>query len=167
VSSGPGTSGTGGSTRAVDELASLLRPVGAVLSRRAAEIVLGLALLITVLAGFAIVGAAVDDRSIAANPATAEAEILDGSSFARTLVRFTVANGEVWVPEKGVLYPRGLQPGNKIAVEYDVTNPDLVRVAGRSALNSMGPLLLGVLVSWLLLGPLVLWIRRRRAAAAR
>jgi len=129
--------------------------------------VLGLALLITVLAVFAIVGAAVDDRSIAANPATAEAEILDGSSFARTLVRFTVANGEVWVPEKGVLYPRGLQPGNKIAVEYDVTNPDLVRVAGRSALNSMGPLLLGVLVSWLLLVPVVLWIRRRRAADAR
>jgi hypothetical protein len=162
-----GTTGAAGGTSATDELASLLRPVGAALSRRLAEILLGLAVLITVLAGFAVAGAAVDDRAIAANPATAEAEVLDGSSFARTLVRFTVANGEVWVPEHGVFYPRGLQPGNKVAVEYDVTDPEVVRVAGRSAVGSVGPLLLGVLGSWLVLGPLALWIRRRKAAAAR
>jgi hypothetical protein len=153
-------------TRAIDELASLLRPVGVVLSRRLAEIVLGLAVLITVLSVFAIAGAAVDDRAIAANPATAQADVLEGSSFTRTLVRFTVANGEVWVPERGVFYPRGLQVGSTIAVEYDVTDPDLVRVAGRSALGSMGPLLLSTLVGWLVLGPLALWIRRRRSAAA-
>jgi hypothetical protein len=161
---GSGDTGTGDGIRAVDELASLLRPLVVVLSRRLAEIVLGVAVLVTVLVGFAVAGAAVDDRAIAANPATAEAEVLEGSSFSRTLVRFTVANGEVWVPEKGVFYPRGLQPGSKVAVEYDVTNPDLVRVAGRSALASMGPLLAGVLVSWLVLGPLAFWIRRRRAA---
>ena len=153
-------------TRAIDELASLLRPVGVVLSRRLAEIVLGLAVLITVLSVFAIAGAAVDDRAIAANPATAQADVLEGSSFTRTLVRFTVANGEVWVPERGVFYPRGLQVGSTIAVEYDVTDPDLVRVAGRSALGSMVPLLLSTLVGWLVLGPLALWIRRRRSAAA-
>ncbi|HWM59472.1 MAG TPA: DUF3592 domain-containing protein [Pseudonocardia sp.] len=154
-------------TRAIDELASLLRPVGVVLSRRLAEIVLGLAVLITVLSVFAIAGAAVDDRAIAANPATAQADVLEGSSFTRTLVRFTVANGEVWVPERGVFYPRGLQVGSTIAVEYDVTDPDLVRVAGRSALGSMVPLLLSTLAGWLVLGPLALWIRRRRSAAAR
>ena len=153
-------------TRAIDELASLLRPVGVVLSRRLAEIVLGLAVLITVLSVFAIAGAAVDDRAIAANPATAQADVLEGSSFTRTLVRFTVANGEVWVPERGVFYPRGLQVGSTIAVEYDVTDPDLVRVAGRSALGSMVPLLLSTLVGWLVLGPLALWIRRRRPATA-
>jgi hypothetical protein len=162
VSTGNTESASG--TRAVDELAWLLRPVRETLARRTAEIVLGLAVLITVLAGFAVAGAAVDDRAIAANPATAQAEVLEGSNFVRTLVRFTVANGEVWVPEKGVFYPRGLQPGSKVAVEYDVTNPDLVRVAGRSALAGMGPLLAGVLVSWLVLGPLAFWIRRRRAA---
>ena len=125
-------------TRAVDELASLLRPVRVALARRAAEIVLGLAVLITVLAGFAVAGAAVDDRAIAANPATAQAEVLEGSNFVRTLVRFTVANGEVWVPERGVFYPRGLQPGDTVAVEYDVTDPDLVRVAGRGAVRQHG-----------------------------
>jgi hypothetical protein len=162
-----GTTGSGENTRAVDELASLLRPVGRVLHRRLAEIVFGLAVLITVLIGFAIAGAAVDDRAIAANPATAEAEVLDGSGFLRTLVRFTVANGEVWVPERGVMYPRGLQAGEKVAVEYDVTEPDLVRVAGHTALGSMGPLLITALGSWALLGPLGLWLRRRRSAAAR
>lgn len=160
------TGTTEGGTRAVDELASLLRPVKVVLVRRAADIVLGLAVLITVLVGFAIAGAALDDRAIAANPATAQAEVLDGSSFVRTLVRFTVANGEVWVPERGVFYPRGLQPGSTVAVEYDVTDPEMVRVAGRSALGEMGPVLLAVFGSWLLLGPLAWWIRRRRAAAA-
>lgn len=153
-------------TRAVDELASLLRPVRRTLARRAAEIVLGLAVLITVLAGFAVAGAAVDDRAIAANPATAQAEVLEGSNFVRTLVRFTVANGEVWVPERGVFYPRGLQPGDMVAVEYDVTDPDLVRVAGRGAFGSTGPLLLAVLVGWVLLGPLALWIHRRRRSTA-
>ena len=164
VSTGNTESASG--TRAVDELASLLRPVRETLARRTAEIVLGLAVLITVLAGFAVAGAAVDDRAIAANPATAQAEVLEGSNFVRTLVRFTVANGEVWVPERGVFYPRGLQVGSTIAVEYDVTDPALVRVAGRSALGSMVPLLLSTLVGWLVLGPLALWIRRRRPATA-
>jgi hypothetical protein len=163
VSTGNADSASG--TRAVDELASLLRPVRKALVRRTAEIVLGLAVLITVLAGFAVAGAAVDDRAIAANPATAQAEVLEGSNFVRTLVRFTVANGEVRVPERGVFYPRGLQPGDAVAVEYDVTDPDLVRVAGRGAFGSTGPLLLAVLGSWVLLGPLALWIRRRRSAA--
>jgi hypothetical protein len=71
------------------------------------------------------------------------------------------------VPERGVFYPRGLQPGDTVAVEYDVTDPDLVRVAGRGAFGSTGPLLLAVLCSWVLLGPLALWIRRRRSATGR
>ncbi|WP_219412868.1 DUF3592 domain-containing protein [Pseudonocardia nigra] len=158
------TDGAGsGRTRAVHELADLLRPLALAVTRRLPEIVAGLAVLVTALVAFAIAGSALDDRAIAANPAVAQAEVLEGSSFARTLVRFTVANGEAVVPERGVFYPRGLQPGETVAVEYDVTDPELVRVAGRSALTSSVPLLLGVLVVWALLGPLSLWLRRRRA----
>ncbi len=149
-------------TRAVDELASLLRPVRRVIVTRLPEIVAGVAVLATVLAVLALAGAAIDDRAIAANPAVAEAEVLEGSSFARTLVRFTVANGEAVVPERGVFYPRGLEVGESVAVQYDVTDPELVRVAGRSALDGVLPLLLGVVVVWALLGPLALWLRRRR-----
>jgi hypothetical protein len=153
-------------TRAVDELASLLRPVGRAITGRLPEIVAGIAVLVTVLAVLALAGAAVDDRAIAANPAVAEAEVLEGSTFARTLVRFTVANGEAVVPAGGVFYPRGLQAGEPVAVEYDVTNPDLVRVAGRSALDGVLPLLGGVAVVWAALLPLALWLRRRRVAKA-
>jgi hypothetical protein len=160
VTTGPGRS----DTRAVDELAALVRPAVRGIARRLPEIVAGLAVLVTVLAAFAFVGAVLDDRAIAANPAVAEAEVLRGSSFSRTLVRFTVANGEAVVPEHGVFYPWGLQEGEQVAVEYDVTEPDLVRVAGRSALDGAMPLLLGVLGAWAVLWPLAVWLRRRRAA---
>jgi hypothetical protein len=150
-----------GHTRVADELASLLRPVGALFSRRRAEIVLGIAVLVTALVGFAVLGAALDDRTITAHQATAQAELLGGSSWARTLVRFTVAGGEVRVPANGVFYPWGLQPGSAITVEYDVTNPDLVRVAGQGALGNAGPLMLVMVVTWLLLGPLAHRLRRR------
>jgi hypothetical protein len=155
------TSGTT-RTRAVDELASLVRPVGRLIAARAAEIVAGIAVLVTALAVLALAGAALDDRAIAANPAVAEAEVLDGSTFSRTLVRFTVANGEAVVPEHGVFYPGGLTVGESVAVEYDVTDPELVRVAGRNAFEGVLPLVFGVVVVWAALGPLALWLRRRR-----
>jgi hypothetical protein len=159
VTTGPGRT----DTRAVDELAALVRPAVRAIAGRLPEIVAVVAVLVTVLAAFAVAGAALDDRAIAANPAVAEAEVLRGSSFSRTLVRFTVANGEAVVPEHGVFYPRGLQEGERVAVEYDVTKPDLVRVAGRSALDGTVPLLLDVLGTWAVLGPLAVWLRRRRA----
>jgi hypothetical protein len=155
------TSGTT-RTRAVDELASLLRPLGRFIATKAPEIVAGIAVLATALGVLAVAGAAVDDRAISADPGIAQAEVLEGSTFARTLVRFTVATGETVVPEHGVFYPRGLEVGESVAVEYNVGDPDLVRVAGRSAFDSVLPLLLAVFAVWAVLGPLALWLRRRR-----
>ena len=149
--------------RAFDEVAATVGPALSVVRRRFPEIVLGFAVLFTVLAGLALIGSAVDDAAIDANPATAEAEVLDGSTFFRTLVRFTVANGQAVVPEHGVFHPRGLAAGDVVAVEYDVTDPELVRVAGRSTAGGVPPVLLGVVVMWALLGPLTAWLRRRRA----
>ncbi|MCO1661146.1 DUF3592 domain-containing protein [Pseudonocardia humida] len=149
--------------RAVDELADLLRPALRHTRRRLPEVVAGLAVLAALVSVLALVGAWIDDRAIAANPAVAQAEVLDGSSFARTLVRFTVANGEAVVPELGVYYPRGLEVGQTVAVEYDVTNPDHVRVAGRSVLDGVLPLLLLTVGSWAVLVPTAVWLRRRRA----
>ncbi len=159
------TTDTGsGRTRAVDELAVLVRPVVHAVGARLPEIVVGLAVLVSVLCGLALVGAALDDRAIVDNRAVAEAEVLEGSTFSRTLVRFTVANGQAVVPQEGVFYPRGLQVGDTVAVEYDVTDPDLVRVAGRTALDGAGPLVLGALGVWIVLGPVALRLHRRRAA---
>lgn len=153
---------TGTRSGVIDELRALLAPAGRLVVRRLPEIVAGVAVLVTLLAVFALAGAVLDDRAISANPALAQAEVLDGSTSARTLVRFTVANGETVVPEGGVLYPRGLVPGTTVAVEYDVTAPDLVRVAGRSALDGVLPLGVTVLLTWLVLAPPALALRRRR-----
>jgi len=159
-----GTQSTGaGRTRAIDELASLVRPLWRFTQTRAAEIVAGIAVLATVLGLLALAGAAVDDRSISANPGYAQAEVLDGSTFARTVVRFTVASGETVAPEHGVFYPTGLTVGESVAVEYDLANPELVRVAGRSALDQAAPLALGITLVWALLGPIAFWLRRRRS----
>lgn len=152
-----------GGPSAVDELAATVRPAVAQVRRRAPEIVLGIAVLVTVLSGLALVGSALDDAAIDRNPATAQAEVLEGSTFLRTLVRFTIANGQAVVPERGVFHPRGLSPGQVVAVEYDVTDPELVRVAGRSTAAGSWPLIVTVVLTWVVLAPLSVWLRRRRA----
>ncbi len=149
-------------TWAVDELADLVRPAIRAVSRTAPRIVQGVAVLLTLLALFALIGAALDDRTISANQAVAQAQVLDGSTFFRTLVQFTAADGQAHTPELGVFYPRGLEAGATVAVEYDVTNPDLVRVAGRTFLSGVLPLAVGIVVVWALAIPYSLWLRRRR-----
>jgi hypothetical protein len=151
-------------TKVADELADLLRPVARLFRTRCPELVAGLALLVTALAVFAVTGAAVDDRAIDANLAVAEAQVLDGSTFTRTLVRFTTARGETLVPENGVSYPRGTEIGESVPVEYSTADPERVRIAGRTAVGQSGPLALTVLVTWAVLGPVAWWLRRRRAA---
>jgi hypothetical protein len=150
-------------TRAVDELAELVLPAGRAIARAAPRIVVGFAVVLTLLAGFALVGAALDDRTISADRAVAQAQVLDGSTFFRTLVQFTAADGQAHTPELGVFYPRGLQPGTIVAVEYDVTQPDLVRVAGRTALAGLLPLGVAVLVVWAIAIPWSRWLRKRRS----
>lgn len=152
-----------GGPRAVDELAATIRPAVVQVRRRAPEIVMGLALLVTVLSGLAVMGSLVDDAAIDSNRATAQAEVLEGSTFLRTLVSFTMANGQAVVPERGVFHPRGLSAGQVVAVEYDVTDPELVRVAGRSTGPGVWPLVVTVVVGWAVLAPLSVWLRRRRA----
>jgi len=154
-------------SRPVEELAAAVRPVLTAVPRLLPAIVAGLAVLVTVLAGLSLVGAAVDDAAIDDNRAVASAEVLDGSSYRRTLIRFTVAGGQAVVPERGVFYPRGLQPGETVGVEYDVTDPELVRVAGRDWTDGIGPVVLGVAVVWAALGPLALWLRRRHPPPVR
>jgi hypothetical protein len=151
-------------TRMIDELTDLVGPAARAIVRTRAQIVLGVAVVITLLCAFALAGAAVDDQKITANEGVAQAEVLEGSTFFRTLVRFTVGNGDIRIPELGVAYPRGLTPGTSVDVEYDLTDPDLVRVAGRSALSSSAPLVVVIIVTWAVLLPLAGRMRRRQTS---
>jgi hypothetical protein len=151
-------------TSADSPLAELLETVAPALRAvrwYAAEIVVGIAVVATALAALALTGAAVDDAAIDADQGTAIAEVLD-SSFARTLIRFPSANGQAVVPERGVQYPRGLSTGDTVVVEYALSDPEQVRVAGRSAVDGIVPVCLGAAAVWTVLGPLAVWLRRRR-----
>lgn len=147
--------------RVIDEVRDIVCPATRAISRARAQILLGFAVVITLLCGFALAGAAVDDAKITANQAVAHAEVLEGSTFFRTLVRFPLPNGDVAIPELGVAYPRGLTPGTSVLVEYDVTDAVHVRVAGRSALTASAPLLAVIVAAWLLALPLARRMKRR------
>lgn len=131
--------------------------------QRVPEIVAGLGVLLTVLAVLALAGAFVDDIRIASHRATTAATVLDGSTYWRTIVQFTDDRGLLNTPT--VAYPSGLSAGENIYVEYDTTNPARVRVAGRGAEDGILPMLGGVAALWIVLGPLVVWLRRRRDRA--
>jgi hypothetical protein len=145
---------------------AVVRPAG----KRAPEIVLTVGLVVSVLLGLVLVGAARNDAHIDAHTGRAVAEVLEGGRRPHTYVRFTADDGAVLTPEKGVFYPRGLQPGQLVRVEYDRTDPELVRVAGRTWTEGLVPVVLGLVVLWAVLGPAT-WLlararRRRRLAAA-
>jgi hypothetical protein len=130
--------------------------------RRAPAIVVGLGLVLSTLAVLVLVGAARNDAAITADRGVAVAEVLEGSDSSHTFIRYTAADGAVLSPDTGVLYPRGLEPGNYVLVEYDRDKPELVRVAGRNWTVGLLPVALGVAGLWVVLGPLAWWLARRR-----
>ncbi len=133
-------------------------------ARRAPEIVLGLGLVLSTLAVLVLVGAARNDAAITGDRGVAVGEVLEGSDAAHTFIRFTASDGAVLSPDTGVLYPRGLEPGNYVLVEYDRGKPELVRVAGRNWTEGLVPVALGVAGLWVVLGPLTWYLARRRRA---
>jgi hypothetical protein len=155
-----------GADSPLTELRDTVAPARRALAGRASEIVVGLAVVVTALAALALTGAAVDDAEIDADRGVALAEVLD-ASFARTLVRFPGPTGQAVVPERGVQYPRGLATGDTVVVEYARSDPEQVRVAGRSVVDGIAPMLLGVAAVWAVLGPLAVWLRRRPEPARR
>ena len=58
-------------------------------------------------------------------------------------------------PELGVLYPSELETGMRIYVEYDRSNPDLVRVQNRNASLAVIPAGSIAVVGWLVAGVLL------------
>jgi hypothetical protein len=156
---GANTSATG---RLLDELAGLLLPVVMPLVRRLPAMILVLGGLISLMGVLALVGAHRDDAEIRAHSAVATAEVLPGSDFSRTLIAFTTAKGETVSPERGVFYPRGLQPGQIVRVEYDSTHPERVRVLGRDASVGSLPIGLMLLVTWAIALPVGFSLRGRQ-----
>ncbi|MEU6641119.1 DUF3592 domain-containing protein [Saccharomonospora sp. NPDC046836] len=122
--------------------------------------VLGVAGVITLLCVTLVFAALRNDRAISANLGATNAQV-DQVFFDRTIIRFETPDGVAHSPANGVLYPGGLEAGQLIRIEYDTTNPELAKVAGRTWLLTLLPTGTTVLVTWLIAGPLLWWLRAR------
>jgi hypothetical protein len=122
--------------------------------------VLVLALLITVMMAALAVAMRRNDAAINAHLARATATVLTVSPL-RTGIEFVTEDGTTVRPPDGVLYPGLLTPGQKFIVEYSTADPELVRVAGRTA--SVGNLMVAAVLvaTWLIAAPLAYLLRRR------
>lgn len=124
--------------------------------------ILVVAIGVSVLAVILVLGAWRNDRTIEADMGTATAEVLSAGSL-RSAISFVTPDGANHNPELGVLYPTNLTVGQRIEVEYSKSDPDLVRVAGRSASVALIPAGSVIVVTWLLAGPAVWYLRKREA----
>lgn len=123
-------------------------------------VVLAVATLVTLMSVVLVVAAYRNDAAIEGAKVQANAEVLS-VDWARTTVRFEAPDGRVHISQDGVLYPGGLVERQQLLVEYDANNPNLVRVAGRTANLSLLPAGTTVVIAWAVAGPLWWWLRRR------
>ncbi|MGH3625681.1 MAG: DUF3592 domain-containing protein [Sciscionella sp.] len=133
--------------------------------RRIATGLLSFAVLVSALCLLLLVATVQDDASIEARTGRATAEVIS-ITLGRTLVVFDTPDGRVHAPHNGVLYPRGLHVGDRVRVEYDTDDPNLVRVAGRDAKLALLPTGSTMLGTWAVCLPLALWLRRPRTTGA-
>ncbi|WP_371411298.1 DUF3592 domain-containing protein [Mycobacterium sp. shizuoka-1] len=120
-------------------------------SKCAVWIILGLVTLQSILL---VAGAWRNDRQIENNMGVAQAEVLSAGPR-RSTIEFVTPDRVTYRPELGVLYPSELAEGMRIYVEYDRSDPDLVRVQHRTAALAIIPAGSIAVVGWLI-GALVL-----------
>ncbi|GCE43266.1 hypothetical protein Rhow_007395 [Rhodococcus wratislaviensis] len=134
------------------------------MTRRVRRGVLVAAIGISILAVLLVLAAWRNDHTIESDRGAATAEVLSAGSL-RSAISFVTPDGVTHNPELGVLYPTNLTVGQRIDVEYARSDPDLVRVSGRDASVAVIPAGSLIVVTWLIAGP-VLWYLRRREISA-
>jgi len=138
--------------------------VNARVSRRVRRGVLVTAIGISVLAVLLVLAAWRNDHTIQSDRGVATAEVLSAGSL-RSAISFVTPDGVTHNPELGVLYPTKLTVGQRIDVEYARSDPDLVRVSGRDASVAVVPAGSLIVVTWLIAGPVIWYLRRRESSA--
>ena len=119
-----------------------------------------LAVAITVMMIALAIGMRSNDAAIDDHLGTATATVLSVSPL-RTGVEFVDATGATVRPQGGVLYPGLLSLGQQFVVEYSTQDPQIARVAGRTASVGTIMILLTLAVTYLVAAPLIWWCRRR------
>lgn len=132
--------------------------------RRTQKVLLTIGLVITVMAIVMVAGCHRNDAQIDANKATAMADVVSADRL-HAAVNFQTPDGQFHSPRLGLLYPTELTAGQRIIIDYDVTNPDLARPTGRSWTLAIIPALSVAFVGWLIVGALMIVlaeVNRRR-----
>ncbi len=109
------------------------------------------ACLVTFQSVLLVVGAWVNDGQIERDMGVAAAEVLDAGPR-RSTIEFVTSDRVTYRPELGVLYPSELENGMRIYVEYDKSDPDLVRVQHRNASLAIVPAGSIAVLGWLIAG---------------
>ena len=106
------------------------------------------------------IGMRSNDSAISEHLGTATATVLSVSPLS-TGIEFVDVAGTTIRPEGGVLYPGLLTLGQQFVVEYSTQDPQIARVAGRTA--AVGNLQLGLTaaVTFIIAVPLIWWCLRR------
>jgi hypothetical protein len=119
-----------------------------------------LVLAITVMVIALAIGMRANDNTIDDHLGTATATVLSVSPL-RTGIEFVDINGTTIRPEGGVLYPGLLSVGQRFVVEYSTADPQIVRVAGRTASVGNWMLVLTAAVAYLIAGAVIWWCLQR------
>ncbi|MEE3851285.1 DUF3592 domain-containing protein [Gordonia sp. LSe1-13] len=138
--------------------------------RRSQYVLVLLGMVITTMAVVLVAGCHRNDAQIDRNTATVMADVVSADRL-HAAVNFQTPDGDFHSPRLGLLYPTELTQGQRISVEYDATNPDLARPAGRSWTLAIVPALSIIVVGWLIVGAVMVLLaeinRRLNARRAR
>ncbi|MBY0443036.1 MAG: DUF3592 domain-containing protein [Mycobacteriaceae bacterium] len=124
--------------------------------------------LVTLQSVLLVAGAWRNDLAIEHNMGVAEAEVLSAGPR-RSTIEFVTPNRITYRPELGVLYPSELATGMRIYVEYNKSDPTLVRVQHRNAKLAIIPAGSIAVVGWLVAGVVLVglaFIDKRLSRAA-
>ncbi|MCH9730869.1 MAG: DUF3592 domain-containing protein [Actinomycetia bacterium] len=136
---------------------------GGRIARRVRIAIVVVACLVTLQSLLLVLGSWRNDRQIERHLGVAQAIVLDAGPR-RSTIEFVTPDRVTYRPELGVLYPSELDTGMRIYVEYDTTDPDLVRVQGRNAALAIIPAGSIAVIGWLVAGAalvLTAWVEQR------
>lgn len=85
-----------------------------------------------------VLGPAINDARIHADPGRGIATVLNVDPL-RAAVEYEGEDGKLYAPRAGLLYPTGLGEGQQVWVTYAKSDPDLVKVEGRGWYLSLLP----------------------------
>lgn len=106
-----------------------------------------------------VIGCIINDRAIESHMGQSVASVRSVEVL-RTTVDFVDENGDFQSPPTGLLYPVGLEEGQRVRVEYDRADPNVVRVAGRRWTLSLLPAASIAVVGLIVAAPLW-WLSMR------